>query len=111
MGICRIDAAEQEWRESWEPTLPLVAPAERVIGPRVRTGQLAGDWEEAARHLAFMVRLVYWVVNTEAQGDEIRADAEVREAIERVERLVLHVTNNVLDIPYRTRVGEPSSAL
>jgi hypothetical protein len=77
----------------------------------VRAGELAGDWEEAERHLEFMVRLVYWVVNIRAQGAEIRADAEVRETIESVERLVLQVTNDVVHIPYRTRVSEPASAL
>lgn len=111
MGICRIDAAEQEWRESWEPTLPLVASSKRVAGPAVGAGELAGDWEEAERHLEFMVRLVYWVVNARAERTEILAEAQVRETIESVERLVLQVTNDVGHIPYRKRVSEPANAL
>jgi hypothetical protein len=68
--------------------------------------------EEATRHLEFMVRLVYWMVNTSgAQGAEIGADAEVHEAIESVERLVLRAVNDVVHIPYRTRLSEPTSTL
>jgi len=101
MGIYKIDAAEQEWRESWEPTLPLVAPSALITTPLDRSSELADGWEKAECHLEFMIRLVWWAVSVRGQGFEICPHTELAETVERVERLVLQVTNGITQIPRR----------
>jgi hypothetical protein len=86
MGAYRFNVAEQEWRESWEPTFPLVAP-KLAVG----TGELDDAWTQAERHLEYMVRLVDWAINARP-GGVASADAELHAAIETVEQLVLQVT-------------------
>jgi hypothetical protein len=99
MGIFRINAAEQGWRESWEPAFPLVAPIADM--PSERAGGRADAWERAARHLEFMVRLMYWEVNAPARRVEFCAVAQMRERIERVERFALRAINDITQIPDR----------
>ena len=62
MNPRRCKIAEQEWRESWEPVLPLIAPGERMDTP------VDHAWTEAARRLDYVIRLVGWIVNLRADG-------------------------------------------
>ena len=101
MVIHRIDAAEQEWRESWEPILPLIAPSDLVTTPLDRSSELADGWEEAEHHLEFMIRLVRWAISARGQGLEACPNTEIAETAERVERLVLQVTNSITQVPCR----------
>ena len=96
MGTRNSSAGEREWRESWEPTLPLYAPNARMIDFIVPGNELGGEWARAERRLEFLVRLLNWMINARAQGVAACPDAELLEAVGRVERLALEVTRDVL---------------
>ena len=96
MGACRFNIAEQEWKESWEPTLRLVASTEHMIKFAARTGKLDDAWTYAERRLDYMVRLMCWVIKARSEGAAVCTDCELSAAIEVVEQLVRQVTGKIL---------------
>ena len=100
MGACRPNVAEQEWRESWEPVLPLVAPCD-TVNFAVEAGEREDAWTQAKRHLEYMVQLAGWLINTKSEGVPICADAELHAIIETVDQIALQVTSNILQGPCR----------
>jgi len=101
VGATRSKIAEQEWRESWEPTLPLLAPSELATRP----GYQNYGWAQAERHLKYLARLVGWAANTRVKGTAACGDDELRAAIGMVEKLVRRAAGTVRPVAHRRVSG------
>jgi hypothetical protein len=91
MRTSELDLAEQEWRESWEPTLPLTASrgSTKSVVPSQRFAQV---WSHTERRLEYMVRLLSWALN--GRAEKVRT-AELQKALEKFDRLTIEVTSMI----------------
>jgi hypothetical protein len=96
MGAGKLNVAEQDWRESWEPILPAIAPWQPKVESVVGASELDGAWAQAERHFEYMVRLQSWMTKTKPRAAAVCADAELCRAIRQVERSILQVTSIIL---------------